>query len=767
MGALLGFLAGAGLFHLWRFFPVTSILLSSVLIFLFIYKKRAAAIFPVLFLLTGFFYADFRYEPPPRFEGGGKLIVTGYPGLSHDGRNGPIQRIHIKEAKDETGRLYPLNEINIDDASPLEPGHEYTLLLKIKPPHIRLNPGGPFQKRFSAQLLTVLGKSPGSVIERIRGRLNQFYAAHFEQDNAGFIASVITGERALLDQRLWDSFNNAGVGHLLSISGAHFGIFSVCVFFVLRQLFGLLPLKWLERMSLHVTPAQAGAALTLPFITGYLLLSGMEVPAVRSFVMISLFLVGLLIGRRRAWLAGLLFSAVIIVLADPSAILDVPFQLSFFSVFFIGAFTSNIKNMQKGRLGKYVLGSLMVSLSAILGILPLTAFYFHKASLVSPASNLIMVPFAGFVLVPLYLASSVIYLISGHFPLIWLSGWLTGIFLKTAGLFSDLPFSHIRLAAFPPGLLFLSYPFLVLFSLRRKTVFAALAVLPFALFIALSFFKTPSLKVAFLDAGEGDASVVSLPDGKVLAVDTGPTGVEEASYLDYTGTGKIDALALSHPHSDHTAGAGCLLDRFKVGEIWDNSDFSYSGKLFDGVPRKSLSRGDTLAGKGYRITVLHPYKGFDGGGNDNSRTNDRSLVLKIEDGQGRGVLFTGDIGERAEEDLIRAEDISGLNFLGCYCLKVPHHGSSHSVSLEFIRRAHPGLAVITAGAGNVFGFPRPETLAELSGIRVLRPDLEGTILLDFKRNGVEVSRYSDLILRERPGLEGELHNLRYLFSVLR
>ena len=133
-----------------------------------------------------------------------------------------------------------------------------------------------------------------------------------------------------------DAFNSTGLAHVLSISGTHFGIFSVLLFGLFRLVIKFLPYSLLQRITLYVTPSQGAAALSLPFMLAYLALSGWSIPAVRSFIMISLFLIGLLIGRKRFWLNSLLFAAFVIVLWNPEALFSLSFQLSFLAVLFIG-----------------------------------------------------------------------------------------------------------------------------------------------------------------------------------------------------------------------------------------------------------------------------------------------------------------------------------------------------------------------------------------------------------------------------------------------
>ena len=220
---------------------------------------------------------------------------------------------------------------------------------------------------------------------------------------------MTTGDTSYLSDELRDAFNSTGLVHILSISGTHFGMFSVMLFGLFGFLIKRLPYQYLQRLTIWLSPSQAAALLSIPFMIMYLGISGSSIPAVRSFIMISLFLFGLLIARKGFWLNSLLFAAVILVVWDPAVIENLSFQLSFIAVFFLG-FSLEKKEAvdevpepeeKRGRIVRYIKEAVMLSAAATLGTAPLAAYYFHYVSLVSPLSNLVVVPLVGFVLIPL------------------------------------------------------------------------------------------------------------------------------------------------------------------------------------------------------------------------------------------------------------------------------------------------------------------------------------------------------------------------------
>jgi len=135
-------------------------------------------------------------------------------------------------------------------------------------------------------------------LEHARRQLNAYFMKNFDRDAGSFLMSIITGDRGSMSSDLKKAFNTTGLAHILSISGAHFGLLLFILFKGFRMIIRLLPASALLRLSIYASPSQLAAVLCFPVITAYLGISTMEFPAVRSFIMISLFLFGLLIHRK-------------------------------------------------------------------------------------------------------------------------------------------------------------------------------------------------------------------------------------------------------------------------------------------------------------------------------------------------------------------------------------------------------------------------------------------------------------------------------------
>lgn len=248
------------------------------------------------------------------------------------------------------------------------------------------------------------------------------------------------------------------------------------------------------------------------------------------------------------------------------------------------------------------------------------------------------------------------------------------------------------------------------------------------------------LLVHFLDVGQGDCELVCLPSGKVMLIDAGDNGEESiiTRYLDKLGIKRIDYLVATHPHADHIGGMEEIIKGYEIGEIYMprvEAESKTFERMLDAIDEKGLLIHTGEAGKvifsedSIKARILSPPKG-----KLYEDKNNNSLVIKLEY-QDRSFLFTGDIEEDAERDILSAKE-----YISADVLKVAHHGSSTSSISEFIDKTQPQYAVISCGEGNEYGHPHKETLDKLEslGIKVLRTDELGTIIITTDGKNLEV-----------------------------
>lgn len=238
------------------------------------------------------------------------------------------------------------------------------------------------------------------------------------------------------------------------------------------------------------------------------------------------------------------------------------------------------------------------------------------------------------------------------------------------------------------------------------------------------------LNVTFFDVGQGDSTILELPNGDVVLIDAGnpEDGEKIVSIIREKGYEKIDYLIATHPHSDHIGGMTEVVQNFEIGKVYmpkkAHSTSSFE-KLVDAISEKHLSITEAKAGvtvveeDNLKISILSPKSGtYDD-------LNNYSAVVKAEYGS-TAFLFMGDAEKNVEYELLGG----GLD-LSADVLKVGHHGSGTSSSGKFIREVQPAYGVISCGEGNDYGHPHSEVLDILNenNINVLRTDKSGNIVI--------------------------------------
>ena len=240
------------------------------------------------------------------------------------------------------------------------------------------------------------------------------------------------------------------------------------------------------------------------------------------------------------------------------------------------------------------------------------------------------------------------------------------------------------------------------------------------------------LHMTFLDIGQGDSIFVVTPENHKILIDGGPKDnvlTELDAVMPYFDN-NIDLLILTHPDSDHVDGFAQIIKRYKVHNILitgvENSNPSYHEflkEISDQNINYIIAKADTDFKFGDVVfDVLYPLEPFEG--RKFETPNDSSIVIKIFY-KGNRILLTGDIEKKGELELIDAKID-----LAAELLKVGHHGSKTSSTLEFLNLVDPDFAVIQSGKDNQFGHPSVQTLNNLMEVgikKILRNDQLGRI----------------------------------------
>lgn len=571
-----------------------------------------------------------------------------------------------------------------------------------------------------------------SCVRSIEERLAKPYSS--------LLLGLTVGQRGDVSDEIRSVFSDAGIIHILAVSGLHVGILSFFFLMVLRSL--------RVRFSVAIMISCIGIVL-------YALLVDLRAPVMRASLMFIFVMFGMLMQRRVLLVNIIACSALVLLLFRPEDIFDPGFQLSYAATFSIVIFHRRIVDLFPGRIQKkrlvkrFLLLPFAVSLSAQMGTAPIVAFHFFRCSVIAPLSNVIMVPLVFFAIPVgfLMVAGNVLHPLLGKIfaAPCWYS--LHGI-LRISGLFASLPCSAIWVRR--PGISFmvLYYAGIVVFLVPRgrrrmvAVVLFVLIVLNVVVYARVWHAFHPHMAVHFLDVGQGDGMVVELADQHVVVIDG---GVRNA-FVDYgesvilpflrsKGIRRIHAVVVTHPDADHCGGLISLLENVEVGYLLVNGEQESSHlyqTLLDtakrgGIPVYAVHRGEVMHVGITPFYVLHPPQASH---HYLLSSNERSIVLKCGYGN-TSFLLTGDYANRFMP-------IPSWT-LGSTVLKFPHHGAYLRDADAFLEQVGPVVSVFSVGERNRFGHPEPGNIRILKamGTRIYRTDRCGAVTVRVTGRGME------------------------------
>ena len=591
---------------------------------------------------------------------------------------------------------------------------------------------------------------------RLKQRLFKALDALFSPENSALVKGIAFGTRAAISPAVNEAFVETGVVHILSVSGLHVGL--IVGFFL-----GLARVLKLRPGTVFLT--------AIPFLLIYDLMVGFDPPVVRATVMAVLLLWARHLGRERDWPTALALSALVILLANPLAITDPGFQLSFaatWGILFLGPVLVDLLRRLGRRLRlqvkTFLAWAVAVPLGAQLATLPLVAIHYNLVSPVALLANIVAVPLTGIILF-LGVTSAVLAVI--FLPLGSVlaapTAFTLDLFLYLVRFFQGLPGAVVYVPAVPWAAAGLWYGLLYLGTFkiagRRLKPAAplrsglgpwAVRLLIFVLVVLAwqGVFRwlegsEPALRVDFIDVGQGDSALVRTPNGGTLLVDTGGVpgelageqaegaGMRVVRYLRRVGVRRLDVLVLTHPHEDHCGGAWSVIQKMPVrlvvvppfaAGIDEGYDRLLSFIRQKGVTVATAGAGDSIRlDPAVKLEVLSPFRPLSA---DPGSFNDESLVLRVSYKE-KSVLFASDVQQEGQQRLLRYGKV-----LKSDVLKVPHHGSAYFLP-AFYEKVGPRIAVISVGAANRYGLPSPGTVRELQrlGAQIYRTDRDGAVLL--------------------------------------
>ena len=584
------------------------------------------------------------------------------------------------------------------------------------------------------------GDGWGEWLQRLRERMVETLTLMLPKRHAGVLAEMLLGDKSSGDPETKVNYQVGGVMHILSISGLHL------------SLLGMGCYRLLCRIRLPGAIRAMAAGVLMGF---YCWFTGGNVGTLRALVMFYVALGAKVSGGSYDPLSSASLALLLLLLENPRYLFYSGFQLSFVAVLGAGAIypiwrdalpekqkVKDFRQRWKRLMKDGILSTLIITLST----LPLICYYFYEVPLLGLIPNLLILLTLNGVMIPgaLGMGAGLFSLLVGKILLLPVWGLLElyEILLK---MIRNIPWS-VYICGQPRLWQILVYYICYLMAAgiiwwnknpkekdggeggrpkehrpkeqgQRLIWMINIALLVAGVWILL---WRPSVEMSLtaLDVGQGDSIVLRWGE-QCFLVDGGSSSEGQVGayrilpYLKSQGIRKLDGIVITHMDEDHTNGILELLEMVGKREtairvqrlflpIWmkgseEEIPFLDSAKRA-GILVGYLQKGDRIQEGEFSMEVLHP----DENGSDG---NAGSVTLGVHY-QGFCALLTGDLEGRGEEQVI--QELSAYDYL-----KVAHHGSRNSTSMEFLEKADPGVAIISCGKNNYYGHPHGELLERL------------------------------------------------------
>jgi len=585
-----------------------------------------------------------------------------------------------------------------------------------------------------------------NLIYQVRVAIDDQIKKNNSAETAALLRGLLLADRGEIDYQTKNDFINAGVVHVLAVSGLHVGYIILIFIF----LFG--------RFNLYLR-----SILTIAGLIGFMLITGIPPSVFRATVMAIIIILAILMNRSTNLINSISIAAIIVLVFNPNEIYNPGFQLSFSAVLAIGIILPYMNSLLdkwnfKNRLVKYVILFCAVSLSVQIGTLPFTLLYFNKFSVVALLTNLVVIPLIGFIVasgIVTLIISLILPFIAVYFAAA--NSLLVSLLLYIINFSGNLSFSFISINDYTLTDLLIFYlllTFLLYFLPRFETykskllliIIVASNIYVYSAVDDVELMPENLLSVLMIDVGQGDSFLIKFPNGQTALVDAGnaTTTFDNGErvilpLLNYLGIAKVDYGIVTHIDSDHYGGFVSLVLAGMINQIYKpelDSTLSKDQRFEEfitqeGIPvhyfcEQKLEIGDTRLYFLYDENIKEI---------SSRSTNDRSGIFKLYYGK-TSFLFTGDVEKRMEKFFSKKYN----NFLDSDVLKVGHHGSKTSSSQDFLDLVTPRISLISAGYKNKFGHPVKDIIERLQneGSIIYRSDLQKAILLRSDGNSIDL-----------------------------
>lgn len=667
--------------------------------------------------------------------------------------------------------------LNIDKKKDLKYGDIIKIKGKYKAPDIQRNYGGFSYREYlktlniygnvTAERIEVIEKSKRNdisfFIHQIKENVKLNAKKYLDEETYSIYLGLILGDTSYIEDDTKEEFRNSNMSHILAVSGMHITYIVLGIVLFLSKLSG----------------KKIAKILSIIVLVFYITITGFSPSIIRACSTAIIMLVGGIINRKSDVWTSMSISLFIILIHNPFLITNIGLQFSYMGTLGIIILNKNVmkiltskKNTDKHKIRKFKIHKtkfnekfiskfkeiIAVSISAQIFILPLTIFHFNTIGLYFLITNLLLsliigpVIILGFLFLTLLILNlSILNVFS--FPIKW--GIKIILFITQIGNF---PYSKIYVATPKVFVLIIYFVFVMVlnhiytactnksptnsnlrvkymlqllkYNIRKyskKIISFVILIIFLSIFVVL--FIPKSLKIHFVDVGQGDCCFIETPENKTILIDGG--GSEFGSYdvgkntlLPYIldrGYTKIDYIFISHFDTDHVQGLLTILKELQVENviIAKQKEESQNYKKFIEIVNSGKLKVDIVK-KGDRVKIEDDlyfdiiWPNTQNLINENALNNNSMMCKLIY--KDFSMVFTGDIEEIAEKKILQ-EYKNNLRMLNSTILKIAHHGSKTSSTQDFLEAVKPKIVLIGVGENNKFGHPNKEVLERLELLR--------------------------------------------------
>lgn len=619
-------------------------------------------------------------------------------------------------------------------------GNRIQCELKLLQPAVPTNPGEFNGKSYYqargidclgfTNAITVLNEKRNPVLQgltELQRQAQQVFYQSIPEENAGVMSAMLLGDSGELDSGIRKLYQRNGIAHILAISALHISIIGSTLYQLLRKL--------------GCSYLAAGIPVMIVLVL-YGWLTGFSGSTIRAVIMFILTLGGDILERTYDMLTAIGIACLWILVENPYRLWDAGFLLSFSAVLTLGivvpVLQEYMESFRNKRVRWYLANSVLSGVTLQIMTGPIVVYFYYDFPIYGVVLNLIVIPLMTPVVVCGFLGLMVYPLFPWMGTVIILPcDWILNLFRCLCEATEELPGAILHVGSISIWEIGIYYSVLLtvflLFKYRKKVPCFLIGLL-YICFVLLQ--NDNSFIITMLDIGQGDCILLETPNHQHILMDGGSSSRSSiGEYIitpavKYYGSGCLDYVFVSHMDQDHVNGVQELIALSENGGIGirylilpelaeTEEDFQELMTQAEqaGIQIETVKSGDVLLIDQVSFACLYPDGISDESGQNHqsirNSKNDNSMVVSVSYGD-FDMLFTGDLEAGGERRLL--EEHSLLSGNSYDVLKVGHHGSSGSSSMEFLNRIQPDFSLISCGRNNSYGHPHVETIERLETI---------------------------------------------------